>query len=83
MSKSIEFWDTASKNYDKTEQRFEYIHSKSRENTKKYLGDNDIVLDYGCGTGTTACALAHHVKQIHAIDISLNSAHDKKNKKVC
>ncbi len=33
MSKSIEFWDTASKNYDKTEQRFEYIHSKSRENT--------------------------------------------------
>ncbi|WP_288775596.1 class I SAM-dependent methyltransferase [Psychrobacter sanguinis] len=71
MSKSIEFWDTASKNYDKTEQRFEYIHSKSRENTKKYLGDNDIVLDYGCGTGTTACALAHHVKQIHVIDISL------------
>lgn len=70
MSKSIEFWDTASKNYDKTEQRFEYIHSKSRENTKKYLKDDDVVLDYGCGTGTTACALAHHVKQIHAIDIS-------------
>ena len=70
MSKSIEFWDTASKKYDKTEQRFEYIHSKSRENTKKYLKDDDVVLDYGCGTGTTACALAHHVKQIHAIDIS-------------
>jgi len=70
MSKSIEFWDTASKNYDKTEERFEYIHSKSRKNTKKYLKDSDIVLDYGCGTGTTSCELANHVKEIHAIDIS-------------
>ena len=70
MNKSIKFWDTASKNYDKTEERFEYIHSKSRENTKKYLKDSDIVLDYGCGTGTTSCELANHVKEIHAIDIS-------------
>ena len=51
MNKSEEFWDKASKNYDKTEERFEYIHSKSRENTKKYLKDSNIVLDYGCGTG--------------------------------
>jgi len=29
MNKSEEFWDKASKNYDKTEERFEYIHSKS------------------------------------------------------
>ncbi len=70
MSKSIEFWDTASKNYDKTEERFEYIHSKSRENTKNYLKDSDIVLDYGCGTGTTSCEFSNLVKEIHAIDIS-------------
>ena len=55
MNKSEEFWDKASKNYDKTEERFEYIHSKSRGNTKKYLKGSDIVLDYGCGTGTTSC----------------------------
>jgi 2-polyprenyl-3-methyl-5-hydroxy-6-metoxy-1,4-benzoquinol methylase len=60
----------ASKNYDKTEERFGYIHRKSRENTKKYLEENNIVLDYGCGTGTTACELANQVKKIHAIDIS-------------
>ena len=36
MNKSEGFWDKASKNYDKTEERFEYIHKKSRENTKKY-----------------------------------------------
>ena len=28
MNKSEEFWDKASKNYDKTEERFENIHSK-------------------------------------------------------
>ena len=49
MNKSKEFWDRASKNYDKTEERFESIHSKSRENTKKYLNGSNIVLDYGCG----------------------------------
>ena len=70
MNKSEEFWDKASKNYDKTEGRFEHIHSKSRENTKKYLKGNDIVLDYGCGTGTTSCEFANKVKEIHAIDIS-------------
>lgn len=70
MSKSEEFWDKASDNYDKTEERFEYIHSKSRENSKKYLNGSDIVLDYGCGTGTVACEFANQVKEIHAIDIS-------------
>ena len=70
MSKSVVFWDKASENYDKTEKRFEYIHSKSRENTKKYLNASDIILDYGCGTGTTSCEFANHVKEIHAIDIS-------------
>jgi len=70
MNKSEEFWDGASKNYDKTEERFEYIHSKSRENTRKFLKDSDIVLDYGCGTGTVACQFSSQVKEIHAIDIS-------------
>ena len=70
MEKSEGFWDKASKNYDKTEERFEYIHSKSRKKAKKYLNVSDIVLDYGCGTGTTACELASQVKEIHALDIS-------------
>ena len=70
MNKPEKFWDGASKNYDKTEERFEYIHSKSRENTKKYLDSSNVVLDYGCGTGTTSCEIANHVKEIHAIDIS-------------
>lgn len=72
MNKSEKFWDNASKSYDKTEERFEYIHSKSRKNTKKYLKNNDIILDYGCGTGTSSCEFSDKVKKIHAIDISSN-----------
>ena len=70
MNKSEEFWDKASKNYDKTEERFEYIHKKARENTKKYLKESQIVLDYGCGTGTVSCEFASLVKEINGIDIS-------------
>lgn len=70
MSKSKKFWDSASKNYDKTEERFEYIHQKSRENAKRHLDSSNVVLDYGCGTGTTACEIANDVKEIYAIDIS-------------
>ncbi|MFT7290281.1 MAG: 2-polyprenyl-3-methyl-5-hydroxy-6-metoxy-1,4-benzoquinol methylase [Reinekea sp.] len=70
MNKAENFWDKASKNYDKTEERFNYIHKKSRENTKRFLKDSDAVLDYGCGTGTASCQFSSLVKDIHAIDIS-------------
>ena len=70
MSTSKAFWDKSADNYDKTEERFEHIHHTSRESAKKHLKANDVVLDYGCGTGTTTCELASHVKDIRAIDIS-------------
>ncbi len=82
MSQSEEFWDKASKNYDKTEDRFEHIHRKTSENTKKYLNATDIVLDYGCGTGTKSCEFANQVKEIHAIDISSKMIEIAKNKGV-
>jgi hypothetical protein len=47
MNKTEKFWDNASENYDKTEERFEYIHKISRKNTKIFLKDSDTVLDYG------------------------------------
>jgi 2-polyprenyl-3-methyl-5-hydroxy-6-metoxy-1,4-benzoquinol methylase len=70
MSKSEKFWDQAANNYDNTEEKFEFIHRRSRENTKRYLKDTDIVLDYGCGTGMTACEISSLVKSVRAIDIS-------------
>lgn len=80
MNKAESFWDKTSKDYDKSEQRFEYIHNKTRENSKNYLNANHVVLDYGCGTGTTSCELASQVKEIHAIDISSEMIEFAKNK---
>lgn len=82
MNKAEKFWDNASKNYDKTEERFEYIHNRSRENAKKHLNRNDVVLDYGCGTGTTSCEFASQVKKIEAIDISSKMVEIAKEKAV-
>ncbi len=70
MNKVENFWDGSAGNYDRTEERFEGIHSKSRECAKKHLKSSDSVLDYGCGTGTTACEIASAVKEVHGIDIS-------------
>lgn len=70
MDKSEQFWDKASKNYDTTEERFEDIHRRVRDKTTQHLHATDVVLDYGCGTGTKSCELAHLVSEILAIDIS-------------
>ncbi|PCJ95970.1 MAG: SAM-dependent methyltransferase [Hyphomicrobiales bacterium] len=70
MSKPKEFWDKSADNYDRTEERFEHIHQTSRECAKRHLRESDVVLDYGCGTGTTACELASHVTEIQGIDIA-------------
>lgn len=70
MNKSEKFWDQSADNYDRTEERFDYIHNRSRDNAKEHLKETDVVLDYGCGTGTTACEIAGHVREVQAIDIS-------------
>lgn len=82
MNKTENFWDKASKGYDKSEARFEYIHNITRENAKNHLDSSNIVLDYGCGTGTKACELASHVKEIHGIDISAEMVESAKSKAV-
>ena len=70
MDKSAKFWDKIADKYDSAEERFEPIHTKIVEKTKKYLTGNETVLDYGCATGTKAFKLAGHAKKIRGIDIS-------------
>jgi 2-polyprenyl-3-methyl-5-hydroxy-6-metoxy-1,4-benzoquinol methylase len=70
MDKTEKFWGKAAKNYDTTEERFAHIHSKARDKTTEHLKSTDVVLDYGCGTGTKSCELANFVGEILAIDIS-------------
>ena len=82
MDKSENIWDKIAVNYDKSEKRFEPIHIKTIENTRKYLKVSDIVLDYGCATGTKALELAGSVKRIHGMDISSKMIEGAKRKAV-
>jgi 2-polyprenyl-3-methyl-5-hydroxy-6-metoxy-1,4-benzoquinol methylase len=70
MSKSEKFWDRLSRNYDKPDTIIEVTEFKSIEYVHKYLNSSDIVLDFGCATGTIASSIAEKVKEIHGIDIS-------------
>jgi len=82
MVKSDKIWDLIANNYDKGEKNFEPIHIKTVENTKQYLNRDDIVLDYGCGTGTKAFELAGDVKKVHGIDISFKMIEIAKRKTI-
>jgi 2-polyprenyl-3-methyl-5-hydroxy-6-metoxy-1,4-benzoquinol methylase len=70
MDKSEKFWDRRSSDYDKNEKKYKQTYFKAIENTKRYLNKNNIVLDYGCGTGIVTNEIADSVKKVQAIDIS-------------
>ncbi len=83
MIKIEKIFDMSAKTYDQTEEkRFEQATIKTLKNTKKYLKASDIVLDYGCATGTKALELAAHVKKIYGIDISSKMIEAAKRKAV-
>lgn len=70
MTEYEKFWDMTADGFEQTEKRFEPIAIQTIENTKKYLRENDVVLDYGCAKGTKTLALAGHIKRIYGIDVS-------------
>jgi len=84
MSKSELFWDKISNKYDNQVKKYEQTYYKTIDKTKKYLDKNDLVLDYGCGTGIITTEISNSVKTIHACDISskmINVAEGKKREK--
>jgi 2-polyprenyl-3-methyl-5-hydroxy-6-metoxy-1,4-benzoquinol methylase len=70
MNKAEKFWDRAANTYDQEEKKDQLTYLKIIEKTRKHLKKNDIVLDFGCGTGLVSNEIANDVKFIHAIDIS-------------
>jgi ubiquinone/menaquinone biosynthesis C-methylase UbiE len=64
------FWDLFSKNYDRITQDTNFTRNAQIQRFQKYLNSNQLVLDYGCGTGAVAVEIANRVKLIQAIDIS-------------
>ena len=64
------FWDGIAERYARTPIADEASYQKKLEITQGYLRPNMAVLEFGCGTGSTALIHAPYVKHIHAIDIS-------------
>jgi 2-polyprenyl-3-methyl-5-hydroxy-6-metoxy-1,4-benzoquinol methylase len=82
MNKSEKFWNRLSRNYDKPEAINEVSDYKSIKIIEKYLNINDIVLDFGCATGTIASSIADKVYKMYGIDISHKMIEIAKNRAV-
>jgi ubiquinone/menaquinone biosynthesis C-methylase UbiE len=64
------FWDRIAERYARSPIADEVSYRKKLQITQGYLRPDMEVLEFGCGTGSTAFIHAPYVKHIHAIDIS-------------
>ena len=72
MVKSDKFWDRSAEKYAKSPVSDEATYQRKLKETQSFFTADMHVLEFGCGTGTTAVYHAPHVQHIDAIDISKN-----------
>lgn len=70
MDRSARFWDKIAERYSKRPIADEAAYEKKLQATREYFRRDMKVLEFGCGTGSTAIAHAPYVQHIHATDIS-------------
>lgn len=70
MSQSGRFWDRHADRYSRKPVGDEAAYQKKLQVTREYFRPDMEVLEFGCGTGTTALFHAPYVKHIRAIDVS-------------
>ncbi|NQW12052.1 MAG: class I SAM-dependent methyltransferase [Alphaproteobacteria bacterium] len=70
MSEPSAFWDRMAERYSRKPVADEAAYQKKLRITRSYLHADMEVLEFGCGTGSTAITHAPYVKHILAIDIS-------------
>lgn len=71
MSKSLKFWNRIASSYDlSVKKRYKATYKEMIAQSKKYLSENNLLLDVGCGTGISTSELAPFVNRIEAFDIS-------------
>ncbi len=70
MNQSTKFWDKIAERYSKRPIADEAAYQQKLQVTREYFQPDMEVLEFGCGTGSTAITHAPYVKHIHAIDIS-------------
>jgi len=70
MAPSPKFWNRIAERYSKRPITDEAAYRKKLAITRGYFRPDMEVLEFGCGTGSTALLHAAYVKHIRAIDIS-------------
>lgn len=70
MNQPSKFWDKIADRYSRQPVSDEESYRKKLRVTCEYLRPDMDVLEFGCGTGSTAITHAPFVKHIQAIDIS-------------
>lgn len=64
------FWDRAARKYAADPIKDVAGYERTLDRTCHYLRHTDAVLEFGCGTGTTALRIAPHVARMVATDFS-------------
>ena len=64
------FWDRIARKYAADPIKDVEGYARTVDRTRHYLRDTDTVLEFGCGTGTTALKIAAHVSRMVATDLS-------------
>lgn len=70
MARKARFWDRMARGYARSPIADEASYRKKLEITRSYLSPAAEVLEFGCGTGSTALEHAPAVKHLLATDIS-------------
>lgn len=72
MNASAKFWNSIAEGYSRQPIADEASYQKKLQVTREYFQPSMEVLEFGCGTGSTAIAHAPYVQHIQAIDFSSN-----------
>jgi ubiquinone/menaquinone biosynthesis C-methylase UbiE len=72
VNRAAKFWDRVADRYSRRSISDEASYEEKLRITAEYLRPEMRLLEFGCGTGSTALIHAPSVRQIHAIDVSKN-----------
>lgn len=72
MNQAAKFWDKIAERYSKQPIADEESYQRKLKITQEYFKPEMEILEFGCGTGSTAITHAPYVGHIRAIDISSN-----------
>jgi len=82
MNTSAEFWDKVSIKYAMKAVPSEDIYQEKLKRTQKLFKKDSIIMEFGCGTGTTSLLHSPFVEEVIAYDYSpgmIDIANKKKN----